>query len=74
MARYRIVERSQNLPIRLVVIDEFNHRFTFDTWNGRFHDPTHGAYLEFCSDYGVWYPVADQRWYSAAELCHWQAA
>jgi hypothetical protein len=74
MNRYRVVERSQQVPVRLVVIDEYNHRFTFDTWSGAFHDPGSNPYLEFYSDYGVWYPVADPRWYLAEELRTWQPA
>ena len=72
MARYRVVERSQQLPARLVVLDEYNHRYTFDTWSGAFHDPNTNSFLEFYSDYGVWYPVADPRWFTADELRTWQ--
>jgi hypothetical protein len=70
--RYRIVERSQQLPARLVVIDEYNQRATLDTWSGILHDPIGNPYLEFYSDYGVWYPVADQTWYTVDELRAWQ--
>ena len=72
MARYRVVERSQQWPARLVVIDEFNQRYTFDTWSGAFHNPNANPYLEFYSDYGVWYPVSDSRWFTADELRTWQ--
>lgn len=72
MARYRVVERSQNQPARLVVLDEYQHRYTFDTWSGVFHDPVGNPFLEFYSDYGVWYPVDDPTWYSADELRSWR--
>jgi hypothetical protein len=72
MLRYRVVERSQQLPARLVLIDEYNQRATFDTWSGQVHDPVTNPYLEFYSDYGVWVPVADQRWYTLDELKGWQ--
>jgi hypothetical protein len=72
MTRYRVVERSQFLPARLVVIDEYGQRHTFDTWSGNLHNSYANPYLEFYSDYGVWYPVADQRWYTTDELLHWQ--
>lgn len=71
--RYRVVERSQLLPARLVVLDEYDQRYAFDTWSGQFHDQPSNAYLEFYSDYGVWYPVEDQRWYTQEELSAWQA-
>ena len=70
--RYRVVERSQQWPIRLVIIDEYNHRQTLDTWSGVVHDPVGNPYLEFYSDYGVWYPVADAQWYTLDELRSWQ--
>jgi hypothetical protein len=72
MPRYRVVERSQQLPARLVVIDEYNQRYSFDTWSGEFHNQPGNPYLEFYSDYGVWYPVDDQRWYTRDELRGWQ--
>jgi len=72
MLRYRVVERSQQLPARLVVIDEYSQRATFDTWSGELHDPVANPYLEFYSDYGVWYPVDDGRWYTAEELRGWR--
>ena len=72
MARFRVVERSQLQPVRLVVIDEYGQRSTFDTWSGEFHNPMNSAYLEFYSDYGVWYPVDDQRWHDERELRAWR--
>ncbi len=70
--RYRIVERSQMLPVRLVVIDEYNQRHSFDTWSGQFHHQHGSPYLEFYSDYGTWYPVNDPRWHTVEELRTWQ--
>lgn len=72
MLRYRVVERSQQLPSRLVVIDDYNQRYTFDTWSGQFHNPNSNPYLEFYSDYGVWYPVQDERLYTADQLRTWR--
>ncbi|MCC6627786.1 MAG: hypothetical protein IT340_10330 [Chloroflexi bacterium] len=70
--RYRVVERSQQVPIRLVLIDEYQQRTTLDTWTSVLHDPVKNSYLEFYSDYGVWYPVTDDQWYSLDELRTWQ--